>query len=65
MTQLTETRIECPYCGEPMVVLLDAQEADQEYIEDCQICCRPITFLIAFATDGELSVSVRSEDEAF
>jgi cysteine-rich CPXCG protein len=39
---LEEDHISCPYCGEPLTVLIDPSEAGQEYIEDCQICCRPI-----------------------
>ncbi len=65
MTQLADTEIGCPYCGESLSVLIDAQDADEEYIEDCQVCCRPITFLITQSMGGELTVSVRSEDEIF
>ena len=42
MESLDETTIHCPYCGEPNNVLLDPSEAGQSYIEDCQVCCRPI-----------------------
>ena len=35
-------RIACPYCGEPIEVLVDPSVEDQEYIEDCSVCCRPI-----------------------
>ncbi|HEY8682184.1 MAG TPA: CPXCG motif-containing cysteine-rich protein, partial [Rhodanobacter sp.] len=34
--------ISCPYCGEPIEILVDASAGDQHYIEDCQVCCRPI-----------------------
>jgi transcription elongation factor Elf1 len=50
---LDEQRITCPYCGEPMHIVLDTSAGDQSYIEDCQICCQPMQ--IEFAThDGEL-----------
>lgn len=42
---------ECPYCGEPVEAVLDLSAGDQQYIEDCPVCCRPIVF--ALATDGE------------
>ena len=32
----------CPHCGETISVLLDFSIPDQEYIEDCEVCCRPI-----------------------
>ncbi|GAB7531742.1 CPXCG motif-containing cysteine-rich protein [Pseudomonas sp. 3A(2025)] len=53
---------ECPYCGEPVETLLDLSGGDQQYIEDCQVCCRPIVFDLR--TDGEeWTLDVRSENE--
>ncbi len=65
LNQFSEKTIGCPYCGESINVLLDASELDQQYIEDCQVCCKPIHFIISESFDGELTVSVYSEDEAF
>jgi ribosomal protein L37AE/L43A len=32
----------CPSCGESIVVPLDpTQGADQQYVEDCPVCCNP------------------------
>ena len=33
---------QCPYCWEQISMLLDASVANQTYIEDCEVCCRPI-----------------------
>ncbi|MBD8492408.1 CPXCG motif-containing cysteine-rich protein [Pseudomonas syringae] len=53
---------QCPYCGESVDTLLDLSGGDQLYIEDCQVCCRPIVFDLR--TDGEQwSLDVRSENE--
>ncbi len=60
---LLEKTIECPYCGEGLNVLIDQTEADQSYIEDCQVCCRPIIFELATDHAGDIAVNVRSEDE--
>ena len=57
------THIDCPYCGEPLEIAVDASVGDQDYIEDCQVCCKPIQFRIRVDADGEVSVDVRSEDE--
>ena len=65
MPLLNEQVISCPYCGEQLDVLIDAEEAGQQYIEDCQVCCRPIVFVISADLDDELSVSVHAENEAF
>jgi hypothetical protein len=65
MNQLSEKNIGCPYCGETIRVLIDSSEMDQQYIEDCQVCCRPINFIISESINGEVTVNVYSEDEAF
>ena len=57
--QLQETDIACPYCGETITILIDESVGAQQYIEDCQVCCRPIEVYI----DESLSVIVRSENE--
>ena len=65
MNQLSEESIGCPYCGETIDVLLDPTDLDQRYIEDCQVCCRPINFLVSESANGELAVNVYSDDEGF
>ena len=53
---------ECPYCGEPVEALLDLSGGDQQYIEDCPVCCRPIIFDLR--TDGDdWSLDVRTEND--
>lgn len=63
MHQLEESSISCPYCGEVIDVLIDPEDTDQEYIEDCQVCCRPISFNVYLQPNGELTVTVRAENE--
>jgi hypothetical protein len=65
MENLSERTISCPYCGEPLDVLIDFDDMGQEYIEDCQVCCRPITFVVSSSISGDLSLLVRTEDESF
>jgi hypothetical protein len=55
--------LECPYCGEPISLVIDASGGAQCYIEDCQVCCRPITVLLEVDDDGEVEVQVRSESD--
>ncbi len=53
---------QCPYCGEEAEALLDLSAGDQEYIEDCPVCCRPIIFDLR--TDGgDWSLDVRTESD--
>jgi hypothetical protein len=62
---LTKKPIECPYCGETINVLIDSSDMEQQYIEDCQVCCKPIVFLVSESVNGEFAVNVYSEDETF
>lgn len=61
--ELVETPVSCPYCGEIINVLLDDSIADQEYVEDCQVCCQPITFKVHIGEEGDVTVDVFSEDD--
>ncbi|OIQ26450.1 CPXCG motif-containing cysteine-rich protein [uncultured Vibrio sp.] len=64
MNQLFEKSIFCPYCGERIEVIIDTSDIDDKYIEDCQVCCRPIIFLITEGRSDDCQVSVFSEDES-
>jgi len=64
MDGLLESQIGCPYCGEIIDVLIDASVDEQQYIEDCQVCCRPIIFVVRVGADGRREVSVRRDDDA-
>jgi transcription elongation factor Elf1 len=61
--ELLERDIYCPYCGESQTVLIDTSESEQAYIEDCQVCCRPIDFIVSVDNQGDVAVDVRHENE--
>jgi len=63
MNVLLPQTVQCPYCGESIDVLIDCSLPSQSYIEDCQVCCRPITFCVAVDETGEPEVSVAHEDQ--
>ena len=44
----------CPHCGENISVLLDLSVANQEYIEDCEVCCHPIVIRYEVGDDGKV-----------
>lgn len=54
--------LQCPYCGETIEVLIDTSFSPQEYIEDCEVCCRPITICVQ-STNGNPQVDARREDD--
>lgn len=64
MNVLEETAVSCPCCGENFTTLVDISAGNQQYIEDCQICCCPILFEIELDTGGGLQqVITRRENE--
>lgn len=40
---MTEYQFNCPYCWQEITFLLDTSESKQAYIEDCEVCCNPIS----------------------
>ncbi len=63
MSLLPSVRIDCPYCGETIEILVDDSAGDQRYIEDCQVCCRPIVITLS-SDEGEWRVHAAGENEA-
>ena len=37
-----EHYFQCPQCGEEISVIVDTSVEKQKFIEDCEVCCRPI-----------------------
>ena len=60
---LSAQKVQCPYCGESIEVLIDCSESQQDYIEDCQVCCCPIDFHVTVDQSGTAYVSVSHENE--
>jgi hypothetical protein len=61
---LEPLELDCPYCGARFETSADLSGGDQDYIEDCPVCCRPIEFQLETGPQGELlSFTARREDE--
>lgn len=63
LNQLIETRVQCPYCWESFSLLVDASIDSQAYVEDCEICCRPIDFVVQVDEQDQIQVQARSQHE--
>ena len=63
MNHQQEQQICCPYCGEMLIILVDPSVETQEYIEDCQVCCRPIELTVECPDGHSAKVRARHEDE--
>jgi hypothetical protein len=53
-----ETDIVCPHCGESFPLEVDTSQSEQTLIEDCSVCCRPITLTIVCQPGEVLDVVV-------
>ena len=63
-TAQTATDVQCPYCGAVNEIALDpGSGASQEYVEDCQVCCRPWQVTVTYGPDGQADVNVQPTDE--
>jgi hypothetical protein len=63
-TAETEAVVMCPYCGEPNDLGLDAGGgALQEYVEDCQVCCRPWRVTVSYDEEGGAQVAAVPLDD--
>lgn len=50
---LLPIRFHCAHCGEELESLADPSGGvEQEYVEDCQVCCAPNTLRIRIEEDG-------------
>ncbi len=45
---VVEHHYDCPFCAAEVSVLLDPSISRQSYIEDCEVCCRPLRFRLVF-----------------
>jgi hypothetical protein len=55
----TSALIRCPYCAEEVEITLDpGGGTEQEYVEDCEVCCRPWQLHVTFDLDGAADVQV-------
>ena len=51
--------VNCPYCGETTSITLDpGSGAVQDYVEDCEVCCRPWRVMVRYDRNGGATVSV-------
>ncbi|WP_394132983.1 CPXCG motif-containing cysteine-rich protein [Marinobacter nauticus] len=63
MSALESVLIQCPYCWETLDISVDPTVPEQEYVEDCQVCCQPIVLTVQLEEGRVVSVDARSENE--
>jgi len=55
---ISEEPCHCPFCAEPISLVVDFSAGSQTYIEDCQVCCQPMEVSVSVDADGYRSVEV-------
>jgi hypothetical protein len=55
-----EHEFTCPYCGEEISMVLDLSVGRQTYIEDCEVCCKPIEVSFTVEDDELASFSAKT-----
>ena len=56
----TEADVTCPHCGRTMSLTLDpAGGRAQEYVEDCEVCCRPSRVRLWYDATGAAEVQIQ------
>lgn len=60
---LSTDLIQCPYCWQMIEVVIDPSEPEQDYIEDCSVCCQPIRLIVTLDEEQNSNVSAMREDE--
>jgi hypothetical protein len=53
----------CPHCGVDLSARLDASGGKkQSFIQDCEVCCKPILIQVEFSGDEVVSFSANADE---
>jgi hypothetical protein len=55
--------VQCPYCWQAVQLSIDTSVREQEYTEDCEVCCRPMVLRVTIDRHGIPQVEARGENE--
>ncbi len=53
----------CPYCNDKISLLIDPSIYHQQYIEDCEVCCSPITVNIVWNSEESYELRLLQEND--
>ncbi|CAM4153302.1 CPXCG motif-containing cysteine-rich protein [Vibrio neonatus] len=64
MKKYGEQFISCPHCGGHVGVTLDTTQGNQDFYEDCPICCHPIHLRMQLnQVRDKIDLDIDSDDE--
>jgi hypothetical protein len=56
-------QLQCPWCGEAFGAAVDLTTADRTWVEDCQVCCRPMRVTLELDERGAIATLKTDRDE--
>lgn len=63
MINYDDIEISCPYCGEVNFLNIEiGNNSSDEFISDCEICCRSFTVNVHSDLGGELHIEIINDD---
>lgn len=57
---LEDATVTCPSCWEEIVLEIDASSEEQDYIEDCPVCCNPMRVVVRCEEGALVNIAVES-----
>lgn len=60
---IREIKSLCPYCNAAISLLIDTSIERQQYIEDCEVCCRPITVNLDCSDESNYRLQLLQEND--
>ena len=58
-----QQKVQCPYCDAWIEILLDLSIESQSYVEDCHVCCHPMT--VSYQAPGGALDTLTVESDEF
>ena len=57
---MIEHFFQCPFCWERISMLIDLSVEHQSFIEDCEVCCRPMEVRVQTRNDEIISFDINT-----
>jgi len=57
MNLVEDVDVQCPFCGESFALTVDTTQGNHSTVEDCVVCCRPISWQIECEPGEVLAVT--------
>jgi hypothetical protein len=61
--QISTETVTCPYCWQPFEISVDLSVEEQQYVEDCFVCCRPVVVRYRSDRRSVIELGVERENE--